>query len=72
MVNTLRLQNITYTRSVVANSRYSAAVYSNMTSGDWSIIIQSPDSDFAVERVFSLTVGVAEVVIVTVRTQPKD
>ncbi|KAK1768270.1 hypothetical protein QBC33DRAFT_558430 [Phialemonium atrogriseum] len=40
--------------------------FSEMTSGEWSVIIQSQDFDFAVERVFTLTVGAADVVTVTV------
>lgn len=51
-----------------SNVLFSDVAYSNMTSGDWSIVIQYPDSDFAVERVFSLTIGAAEVVVVTVRS----
>ncbi|KAK3940466.1 hypothetical protein QBC46DRAFT_260976 [Diplogelasinospora grovesii] len=40
--------------------------YSQMTTGQWTIIIQAPDFDFTVQRQFNLTVGAANTVVVTV------
>lgn len=39
---------------------------SSMFSGVWTVIIQADQSDFAVERTFTLTVGNAEKTVVTV------
>ncbi len=45
----------------------SALAYTDMTSGDYTIILQSSDFNFASERVFRLTVGGSRgVVVVTV------
>jgi hypothetical protein len=41
-------------------------MYAAMTTGNWTIILQATDYDFAVERVFYLTVGAANVITVTV------
>ncbi len=39
-----------------------------MTSGQWTIVIQANNHDFAVMRKFSLTVAVADKTVVTVIT----
>jgi len=38
-----------------------------MESGQWTIVIQADNSDFAVQRKFTLTVGNPEKTVVTVR-----
>ncbi|KAM7200016.1 hypothetical protein V8F33_004190 [Rhypophila sp. PSN 637] len=42
-----------------------AITYAEMRSGTWTIIIQSQDFDFTVQRQFSLTVGASNTVTVT-------
>jgi hypothetical protein len=45
----------------------SPITYSHMVSGTWSIVIQSPDYSFTVQREFKLTVSSVNTVVVTVR-----
>ncbi|KAL1853978.1 hypothetical protein VTK73DRAFT_8854 [Phialemonium thermophilum] len=40
--------------------------FADMPAGNWSIILQAPDLDFAVERDFNISRGETEVVTVTV------
>jgi hypothetical protein len=51
-------------------TKTSSISYSQMTTGQWTIIIQAPDFDFTVQRQFNLTVGAANTVVVTVSCGP--
>ena len=48
-----------------------AVTYSQMSSGVWTIIIQADNVDLAVQRTFTLSVGVPQKTVITVsRTDP--
>jgi len=41
-----------------------------MSTGNWTIILQSQDFDFASQRVFKVTMGNQKIVVTTVRVIP--
>ncbi len=53
-------------RSSAVLTVYSDIKLSAMGSGQWTIVIQADNSDFAAQRKFMLTIGNPEKVVVTV------